>query len=375
VSVEAITLDAIRTDGGTQARGAIDAAWVDELAAVVADGAGALDPVVVFYDGAAYWLADGFHRVAAYAKAGRAIIRAEVNQGTRRDAVLYACGANAKHGLRRTNADKRRAVETLLRDEKWSLWSDNEIAKRCGVSHPFVGKVRAETSTCNGYKSDDATAVRTGADGRAINTANIGKRAPAADPPAPPPAPAQRVEAPAAPVRPVVAPSPAPAPVERPQPAPSAPVLAPAALPIAKEARAGEAPPVDARGDVVPERLRPAWDGLAAHAAAIEAAALPLRRAIEAMLDDTAEYTRAAGKSVARGPWHDLRAFVGKPLDAVRYAARELAPRYLCADCGGNDLACKHCDGAGWTPAARVAALEASAQKTAEARVKAAVAS
>lgn len=44
------------------------------------------------------------------------------------------------------------------------------------------------------------------------------------------------------------------------------------------------------------------------------------------------------------------------PLVDVRYAARELAPRYLCADCGGNDLACKHCDGAGWTPTGRVKA-------------------
>ncbi len=199
MSVEAITLDAIRTDGGTQARGAIDAAWVDELAAVVADGAGALDPVVVFYDGAAYWLADGFHRVAAYAKAGRAIIRAEVNQGTRRDAVLYACGANAKHGLRRTNADKRRAVETLLRDDEWTQWSDREIARRCGVSNDFVSRTRPSichsmTDAPEAPASTTRTVERNGVVYEQ-NTANIGRKPVAlvADE-APAPKPAPRVE-------------------------------------------------------------------------------------------------------------------------------------------------------------------------------------
>lgn len=43
---------------------------------------------------------------------------------------------------RRTNADKRRAVETLLRDEEWKKWSDREIARRCGVDNSFASRVR-----------------------------------------------------------------------------------------------------------------------------------------------------------------------------------------------------------------------------------------
>jgi len=89
-----------------------------------------LPPVVVFYDGTAYWLADGFHRVAAHVKAGRESVLADVRQGHRRDAILHSVGANAAHGLRRTNADKRRAVEILLRDEEWSGWSNVVIAGR-----------------------------------------------------------------------------------------------------------------------------------------------------------------------------------------------------------------------------------------------------
>ena len=76
-----------------------------------------------------YWLADGFHRLAAVKKEGTGFIPVEIHPGTRRDAVLYSVGANATHGLPRTNADKRRAVLILLQDEEWAAWSDGMIAK------------------------------------------------------------------------------------------------------------------------------------------------------------------------------------------------------------------------------------------------------
>ena len=79
-------------------------------------------------------------------------------------------GANSSHGVRRTNADKRAAVLLLLNDVEWAAWSDNEIAKRVGVSQPFVGELRPKEPTYNGYKSTE----RRGADGRIINTAAIG---------------------------------------------------------------------------------------------------------------------------------------------------------------------------------------------------------
>jgi len=42
---------------------------------------------------------------------------------------------------------------TLLRDDVWAKWSDREVAQRCAVTHPFVGKVRSELSG-NGYQMD-----------------------------------------------------------------------------------------------------------------------------------------------------------------------------------------------------------------------------
>jgi hypothetical protein len=66
-----------------------------------------------------------------------------VHQGGLRDAILHSAGANADHGVRRTNADKRRAALMLLQDEVWSKWNDTKIAKACAVSHTFVDTVRS----------------------------------------------------------------------------------------------------------------------------------------------------------------------------------------------------------------------------------------
>ncbi|MDR9404902.1 MAG: hypothetical protein RI580_15855 [Halothece sp. Uz-M2-17] len=72
-----------------------------------------------------------------------------------RDAILHSVGANATHGLRRSNQDKRKAVVTLLQDNEWSQWSDafgsvfdlRAIARQCQVSTPLVGKIRQELSS------------------------------------------------------------------------------------------------------------------------------------------------------------------------------------------------------------------------------------
>lgn len=171
-TVTTLALSEICTDGGTQTRAALDPATVAEYADAMTAGT-VFPAVTVFHDGATYWLADGFHRHAAALQAGRADVDAEIRPGTQRDAVLYACGANAAHGLRRTNADKRRAVLTLLEDEEWQHWSDGVIAQRCAVSQPFVSGLRPKEPTHNGYEIE-RTATRNGTT-YTINTANIGR--------------------------------------------------------------------------------------------------------------------------------------------------------------------------------------------------------
>lgn len=143
--MSAIQLSDIRIDGGTQSRASIDQQAVADYAEAMAAG-DTFPPVVAFFDGAAYWLADGFHRYQAYARAKVVNIPADVRQGTQRDAILFSVSANSSHGLRRTNDDKRRAVLTLLNDPEWAKWSDREIARRCAVDGKTVAGLRPKLS-------------------------------------------------------------------------------------------------------------------------------------------------------------------------------------------------------------------------------------
>jgi uncharacterized ParB-like nuclease family protein/FtsZ-binding cell division protein ZapB len=136
-----LNLNVIRIDGGTQPRERINMDVVGDYAEAVKVGI-EFPPVIVFHDGAEYWLADGFHRYHAHKQAGKASIEAEVRDGTQLDAKLLAVGANAAHGLRRTNDDKRRAVQMVLDEPAWEGWSDRKIAEACGVSVPFVSAIR-----------------------------------------------------------------------------------------------------------------------------------------------------------------------------------------------------------------------------------------
>lgn len=136
-----LKLKDIRLDGGTQPRQYINQDVVNEYAEEMLESDN-FPPMVVFNDGANFWLADGYHRWHANKKAGFVEVECDVRTGTVRDAVLYSVGANAVHGLRRTNDDKRKAIITLLNDLEWGEWSDSEIARQCCVSHVTVGRVR-----------------------------------------------------------------------------------------------------------------------------------------------------------------------------------------------------------------------------------------
>lgn len=183
-----IELSKIRIDGCTQPRAELNQATVDEYAEAIKTGA-QLPPVTLFYDGSHYWLADGFHRYFGAKAAGRTTIHEDITPGTLREAILYSLSANSKHGLRRSNADKRRAVQTLLDDPEWSKWSSNEIAKRCAVSHTFVDELR-KSSLATLQVTERSVTTKHGTT-TTMNTANIGKKSNPAEPekPAEPPPP------------------------------------------------------------------------------------------------------------------------------------------------------------------------------------------
>lgn len=142
-SIQPISLDDIRIDG-TQTRAALDEATVAEYAECYRNRA-KMPPLVVFFDGSVHWLAEGFHRYFGLRKIKHdKPVRCEVREGTRRDAIRFGFTANVAHGLRRTNADKRHAVEMALADPEWESWSNSAVAELCGVDDKTVAKVRSE---------------------------------------------------------------------------------------------------------------------------------------------------------------------------------------------------------------------------------------
>lgn len=141
--VEMVKIADLAMDKSTQMRASLNRTAIIDYAEAEANGA-EFPPIVVFRRAGnkKVYVGDGWHRVLARRRNGHKTIRAEVRDGSRRDAMLFAAGANRTHGVRRTNEDKRKAVIVLLKDAEWRKWADTEIAKACGVSAAMVGKYR-----------------------------------------------------------------------------------------------------------------------------------------------------------------------------------------------------------------------------------------
>jgi hypothetical protein len=138
-----LELKKIRLDGGTQARSGLDNEHVQSLVLAYRQGDNVPKPVV-FWDSKHFWLADGFHRVEARRTAEFDTIDCEVHNGTLRDAVLHAVGANARHGLKRSLEDRRQAVRLLLGDKEWREKVDSWVAEQANVSTDLVARVRED---------------------------------------------------------------------------------------------------------------------------------------------------------------------------------------------------------------------------------------
>ena len=97
-------------------------------------------PVQVYEVDGELFVTDGFCRVMAAANIGKSKIPATITKGSFSDAVRAACGANYNHGLRRTNADKRKAA--LIAIAQFPDETTRALAEMCGVSHAYIGNLR-----------------------------------------------------------------------------------------------------------------------------------------------------------------------------------------------------------------------------------------
>jgi hypothetical protein len=165
-----ISLNEIIIDDEIIARVELNEKYLAEIENDLKDGA-KLPPVIVFSDKTDYYLVDGLHRYHAVKNQKQETIIAMIHKGDKRAAILFSCSVNSENGLRRTNDDKRKAVNKMLTDSEWSQWSDGVIAKHAGVTQPFVSRMRRDL-TQNGFES---TTRRVTANGRIIDTKGIGK--------------------------------------------------------------------------------------------------------------------------------------------------------------------------------------------------------
>lgn len=158
---EKVAIENIEATAATQVRVRIDRGMVDEYTEAFQDGA-AFPPLDCFREEGSerIILADGFHRHRAAINAGREEIGCIIYTGGLHDALVHALGSNAEHGFRRTNADKRHAVEMALKDPELSKLEKQEIAEICRVHRNTVRRILNDLIAQDSSNNDDATKVQ-----------------------------------------------------------------------------------------------------------------------------------------------------------------------------------------------------------------------
>jgi hypothetical protein len=139
-------IEELHLDERLQARASLDQSVVDEYAEAYRAKAD-MPPVDVYVVDGRKLVVDGWHRIAGarLADGERAYVRAvTVGTGTIDQAIWHALAANRTHGLRRSNADKRRAVWLALESQIGAEQSSRVIAEHVGVGDDLVSKIRAE---------------------------------------------------------------------------------------------------------------------------------------------------------------------------------------------------------------------------------------
>jgi hypothetical protein len=299
-----VMVEHIEYDSENQARERLDQETVAEYAQAMEDGAD-LPPIVCYHDGSTYWLADGFHRYHAARKRGEKLLDAQVIKGSRDDARWHAAGANTAHGLKRSPADKRRAVRLAL--ELRPNLSDRAIAEHCGVHHQMVATQRANGS--GGGIIHLPAQPRVGLDGKTYPARRPEPRAQATESPVEPSDPWKDSEG-------------------EDEPA-AAPAKAAAA---AKPARA------DMRGRTLPDNIA---DAFVDQRAEVNEWLAKFRNISDRLLG---QRTKSGYASIA---WPEIEAALLRVANAVR---AEALPYAVCPYCSGDG--CDACKGNGWLPRA-----------------------
>jgi hypothetical protein len=156
IEIRDVEIDLIKIDADIQPRERLDPDRVEILREryQYQGPEKAFPPVIVYHDAdGVFWLADGHYRLSAIREAlstdSPRVVRAEVREGSKRDAIFCAAGANGAHGTQLTKQEMRRVIERLLRDPAWGKMSARVIARHTGASNGYVSGIRKELKSQN----------------------------------------------------------------------------------------------------------------------------------------------------------------------------------------------------------------------------------
>lgn len=137
-----IAVDELECTAATQIRVKLDKNMIDQYCEDLKAGAD-FPAIVAFCEkgSSRKIVSDGHHRVYAHVHAGLEEIEVDLREGGMHEALIHALGGNSEHGLRRTSADKRNAVDIALKDPQISEYSRQEIADICCVTKRTVQRI------------------------------------------------------------------------------------------------------------------------------------------------------------------------------------------------------------------------------------------
>lgn len=126
---------------------------VEEYAEIYKRGKIKLPPIDLFTkDQKVYLLGDGSHRTYAALSLRQKTIEANIHSGGHEEALRFALCSNEKHGIRRTNADKRWAIREAIKT--WPKSTDAQIAAIAGVDNHTVKDVRSAMEKVGDVKEE-----------------------------------------------------------------------------------------------------------------------------------------------------------------------------------------------------------------------------
>jgi transposase-like protein len=163
----------LRRDGGTQPREKLDPEHIEDLVRDWKKGA-RFEPALVYHDGESYWLTDGYHRDAALLELGESKILVEICSGTLEDAKWHSYSVNQHKALKRSNADKQRAIIGALKHPYAASRSNVQIAEHCGVDEGTIRAWRKKLEDNGEIERSHARTVTRNGKTYSQNTTNIG---------------------------------------------------------------------------------------------------------------------------------------------------------------------------------------------------------